>query len=320
MSTNTELLREILQVVNQHTVQLQNLDTRVTSIESRMSTIETRVSNTDAKLSQYIEKNSTIQENISTELIYTILKNYIYQPVRVGLKYFYDVNGGILTDFDGCLLLNEPYTRKQINQFKNNSAQIQPNFNQNEVIVIEAKRNTTKKKVDTKLMQLTKISGYLYSLSRLQNAHPEFKHMVKQYHIQSWPKYISLIFATDDISQHIKSYIRMIHDGITKEQYDQYAFRMSRSDLVYQEFMANDEINSTTKHQVRHSKTLDEMYTILTKDSVVKYSGAMLGLIPPYATLKPCFDLFRGRIGYAQFNILVFPRLLPFDATKQYWQ
>ena len=76
MSTNTELLREILQVVNRHTHQLEKL-------ESRMSTIETRVSNTDAKLSQYIEKNSTIQENISTELIYTILKNYIYQPIKI---------------------------------------------------------------------------------------------------------------------------------------------------------------------------------------------------------------------------------------------
>jgi L-rhamnose mutarotase len=169
-------------------------------------------------------------------------------------------------------------------------------------------------------MQLTKIAGYLQSLGALENAHPEFKNMVKQYHIQSWPKYISLIFATDDISQHIKSYIRMIHDGITKEQYDQYAFRMSRSDLVYQEFMANDEINSTTKHQVRHSKTLDELRAILSHENVHKYSGAMLELIPSYITLKPCFDLFHGHIGYAHFNNLVFPRLVPPGAIKQYWE
>ena len=252
--------------------------------------------------------------------IYTILKNYIYQPIKIELKYFYDSNGGILTDFDGCLLLNEPYTRKQNNQFKNNSAQIQPNFNQNEVIIIEAKRNTTKKKVDTKLMQLTKIAGYLQSLDTLENAHPEFKNMVKQYHIQSWPTILNLIFATDDISQDIKSYIHMIHDGITKEQYDRYAFRMLRSDLVYQDFITNKEINSTIKHHVRHSKTLDELRAILTHDTVDKYSDAMLGLIPLYATLKPCFDLFRGHIGYAQFNSLVFPRLVPPGAIKQYWE
>ena len=66
MSTNTELLREILQVVNRHTYQLEKL-------ESRMSTIETRVSNTDAKLSQYIEKNSTIQEKIQIYLFQCII-------------------------------------------------------------------------------------------------------------------------------------------------------------------------------------------------------------------------------------------------------
>ena len=112
----------------------------------------------------------------------------------------------------------------------------------------------------------------------------------------------------------------MIHDGITKEQYDRYAFRMLRSDLVYQDFITNKEINSTIKHHVRHSKTLDELRAILTHDTVDKYSDAMLGLIPLYATLKPCFDLFRGHIGYAQFNSLVFPRLVPPGAIKQYWE
>jgi hypothetical protein len=320
MSTNTELLREILYVVNQHTFQLNNLESRMSTIETRVSTIETRVSNTDAKLSQYIDKSSKIQENISTELIYTLLRNYIYQPVKIHLKYFYNPNGSILTDFDGCLLLNEPFTRKQTNQFKNNSTQIHPDFKQNELIIIEAKRNTTKKRVDTKLQQLTKLFHYLQTLSTLQNVHSDFKTMVKQYRIETWPKIINLIFSTDDISQDIKSYVRMIYNGITKEEYDKYTFGMIRSDLVYQEFVNNTEINSTIKHRVRHSKTLDEMYDVLMQDSVRSYSEPILGLLTPYALLKPCFDIFRGHIGYAQFNTLIFPRILPFDAIKHFWE
>ena len=288
------------------------------NFDKRLTTVETKLSNLDAKLSQYIDKNSKIQENISTELIYTILRKYIYRPVKISLGVFYDIDGNILTDFDGCMLLYEPYFRKQNNQFRNNSTQIHPDFKQNEIVVIEAKRNTTKKKVDTKLLQLTKITSYLNSLDTLQNSHFKFNEMVKEYKIDTWPKRINLIFATDDITQDIKSYIQMIHDGITKEQYDQYAFRTLRSDLVYQDFITNKKINSTIKHKVRQSKTLDELYAILIQDSVRQYSEHMLGLIPPYSVLKPYFDLFREHIGYAQFNTLIFPRLLPFDAITPY--
>lgn len=311
MTTNTELLRELLRVVNQHTIMFENMDKRLTNVETKLTNMETR-------LTQHVDKNAKIQENIATELIYTILRKYIYRPLIISLRDFYDIDGNPLTDFDGCMLLYEPFNRKQNNQFKNNSTQINPDFKQNELVIIEAKRNTTKKKVDTKLLQLTKITKYLNSLTTLPNTHTKFKQMVKEYHIFTWPKRLNLIFATDDITQDIKSYIQMIHNGITKEQYDQYAFRTVRSDLVYQDFILNKEINSTIKYKVRQSKTLDEMYAILIQDSVRQYSEHMIGLIPQYTVLKPAFDLFREHIGYAQFNTLIFPRLLPFDAIAPY--
>jgi hypothetical protein len=320
MSTNTELLREILQVVNHHTIQLGNLEsrvssieTRVSSIETRVSTIETRLSNTDAKLSQYIDKNSKIQENVTRELIYTILRNHIYRPIKIDLHLFYDINGDPLTDFDGCLFLYEPFVRMQTNTYRNNSAQIHPNFKQNEVIIIEAKRNTTKKKIDTKLRQLARITGYLQSPPNLQNVHSNFRTMSKQYRLESWPTRLNLIFASDDINHIIKPYIHMIYNGITKDQYDKYSLNLLRSDLVYQEFMKIKDISSTVKHKVRHSKSLDDVYAILTHDSIRAHSEDMIGLIPLYAEMKPYFDLFKEHIGYAQFNTLTFPRLIPFE-------
>jgi hypothetical protein len=318
MTTNTELLRELLRVVNQHTIMFENFDKRLTNVETRLTNVETRLTNVETRLAQYVDKNAKIQENIATELIYTILRKYIYRPLIIPIREFYDVNGYYLTDFDGCMLLYEPYNRKQNNQFKNNSTQINPDFKQNELVIIEAKRNTTKKKVDTKLLQLTKITSYLNSLTTLPNIHAKFKQMVKEYHIFTWPKRLNLIFATDDIAVDVKSYIQLIHDGITKEKYDQYAFRTLRSDLVYQEFILNKEINSTIKHKVRQSKTLDELYAILSHESVRIYSASMLELIPPYSVLQPSFDLFRGHIGYAQFNTLIFERLLPFGAIRSY--
>jgi hypothetical protein len=325
MTTNTELLRELLRVVNQHTIMFENVDERLIKLEARMETVETRltkletkVSNLDTRLTQYVDKNSKIQENISTELIFTLLNKYIYRPLIIPIREFYDINGYYLTDFDGCMLLYAPYMRNQNNQFKNNYTQINPDFKKNELVIIEAKRNTTKKKVDTKLLQLIRLSTYLKSLSTLENAHCRFKQMVKEYRIDTWPKEINLIFATDDITLDIKIYIQLIHDGITKEKYDQYAFRTLRSDLVYQEFILNKEISSSIKHKVKHSKTLDELYANLTHESIRNYTKSMLELIPPYSVLQPSFELFRGHIGYAQFNTLIFPRLLPFNAITPY--
>jgi hypothetical protein len=295
-----------------------NMETRLATLETKSLHMDARAYKLEARLSQYIDKSSKIQENISTELIFTLLNKYIYRPLIIPIREFYDINGYYLTDFDGCMLLYAPYTRKQNNQFKNNSTQISPDFNQNELVIIEAKRNTTKKKVDTKLLQLTRLSAHLKSLSTLENAHSRFKQMVKEYRIDTWPKEINLIFATDDITQDIKTYIQLIHNGITKEKYDQYAFRTLRSDLVYQEFILNKEITSSIKHKVRQSKTLDELYATLSHESVRIYSASMLELIPPYSVLQPSFDLFRGHIGYAQFNTLIFERLLPFGALRPY--
>jgi hypothetical protein len=143
---------------------------------------------------------------------------------------FYDKNGEIVTDIDGCITANTIPVQPVIAPgFKNNSQQIKSS--RNAIFFIESKNSLDKVNFDVKIYQYNKILSILKNskAANLNNStvSDEYKKMIDSYPLKYKPNEIYFILAATDISLQMRLFIQSINDKtLTEDLYKQYICKM----------------------------------------------------------------------------------------------
>jgi hypothetical protein len=318
-TANTPILKQILAKLDVMDGRIKNVEERLTSVETRLTSVETRVGTLEMNLGKfyqefkmYTQNQSRIQENTCLELCYTILDENNYRPIKYPLRKFFNIDGSDLTDFDGCLLIDLPV--KHPNASVNNSHRIRKHLYSPKTIIIEAKHNTTKDKVDKKLLQIMNIREILLQLPKMNmNAVSQnFKGMVQDYSLHIIPTHVMLLFASDDIASEIKEYIIQIYKGIDESYYNQFSLEELRAlDIFKKKFLSDLKIPKQLKALFLHSKSHIELYIALQQEKSLKiYKNTLEQYVIPFTIMSSAFSLMKENIGVVQFNKMYMPRLV----------
>lgn len=321
-TANTPILKQILAKLDVMNGRIKNVEDRLTSVETRLTSVETqmeiRVGDLESKLGKfyqefkvYTQNQSRIQENASLELCYTILNENNYRPIKYPLRKFYNMNGSDLTDFDGCLLIDLPVENPNLTI--DNSHRIRKNIFSPQTILIEAKHNTTKDKVDRKIFQLMNIQQILSQLSKMnmKTVSQNFQVMVQNYSLHTLPKHIVLLFASDDIPSEIKEYIQQIYKGIDESYYNRVSLEELRKLTLFKKLIEDGKVLKKTKALFLNSMSHNELYNALQQDkSLQNYKDTLEHYVIPYSIMSSAFSLMKDNIGVVQFNKIYMPRLV----------
>lgn len=317
-TANTPILKQILAKLDVMDTHIQNVEIRLTSVENRLTSLEKRVDALEFNMSKfyqefkiYTQNQSRIQENACLELCYTILNDNNYRPIKIPLRKFCNINGSDLTDFDGCLLIDLPV--KNPNSAINNSHHIRKNIFTPQTIIIEAKHNITKDKVDRKILQMMNIAHILSNLSKMnmKNVGHKFKVMVQNYSLHTISKHIVLLFASDDIASEIREYILQIYLGMDEIYYNRISLEELRKLDLFKKLIEDDTIPKRLKALFLHSTTPIELYTTLQNEkALTTYKPTLEQYVIPYTIMSSAFSLMKDNIGVVQFNKMYMPRLV----------
>ena len=144
---------------------------------------------------------------------------------------FYDKNGEIVTDIDGCITANTIPVQPVIAPgFKNNSQQIKSS--RNAIFFIESKNSLDKVNFDVKIYHYNKILSILKNSNNAASNNTalsdDYKKMIDSYPLKYKPNEIYFILAATDISLQMRSFIENINDkSLTEDLYKQYTINVS---------------------------------------------------------------------------------------------
>jgi hypothetical protein len=245
---------------------IEKLEARFDKLEARFDKLEDRFDKLEDSYNGYIKKEGIIYENKSNEsfTIYLNKKNIQYKQLYIENFYGPD-NQNPITDFDGCFLIN--YGNQKINTNKRlcNTYSIRglipPNnllIKQNvalskntlmKIVIIEAKHDIDKSKIDGKLLQFIKISeilnnNYKSNNSTLNNStlNNNFKNMIydedfkelkdNYFHIRDTQlNNINIYFSANNWTMNLQEYINDINNNnITEEMYIEHTNKIINSD------------------------------------------------------------------------------------------
>ena len=325
--------QELLQILNEMRGDIRELKTDVSTLNNRVDILNNRVDVLTTKVEVlgsdviYL-KNSVndlyyhrrhdidILEQSRQEFVYSKLSEELPSMIikKLPLKLFYNPKGLLITDLDGCILIDSSAVKANLTKgYLDNTRHINPTIHIRECIVIESKTAITLERVNTKLRQMYLIQSILQLLPTmsLNKTSIPFQNMVEDYELKKVPHSVNLIFAADDISSEVNKYILAINNGITKEEYDSLIPVLLKSDpLYFLKLKTDNTIPQKVKQRIHKLKTRDDIVALVKEDSLKKYHSSLQNYLITYEDLEPFFTTFKGKLGIVQFHTLQFPKFI----------
>lgn len=215
---------------------LNKLDDKVNKLDDKVNKLETKLEKLDKSFNGYISKESEIYELKSNDIFSRFLSDHNKMYKELTLRLFYS-STKLITDFDGLFLVNYLEHTKPIKTIYNNNGKqknVVHDFPNRQIVIIEAKHDLDKSKIDKKLMQIVEIQEVLIqeivtnNVTRTRGTNrdyqdmlnnPEFQILVQQY-TDIGKSNIYLLFAAENITKSLETYIQAIYDGsLDKETY-----------------------------------------------------------------------------------------------------
>jgi hypothetical protein len=246
---------------------------------------------------------------------------------------FYDKNGKIVTDIDGCITANTIPVQPVIAPgFKNNSQQIKNT--RNAIFFIESKNSLDKVNFDVKIYHYNKILSVLKN-SKTANSNntavsDDYKKMVDSYPLKYKPNEIYFILAATDISLQMRLFIQSINDkSLTEDLYKQYICKMFMENSNYKRIRRDINTKPTLLKKYDAVKTYDGFIEIfkeiskeLSKEKTKSLSQKNLKETPPsfdkwenylnsffikYDEVKDLYSNVEGLLGYIYHGSVYMP-------------
>jgi len=215
---------------------LDKLDDKVNKLDDKVNKIETKLEKLEKSFNGYISKESEIYELKSNDIFSRFLNENNKMYKELSLRLFYS-STKLITDFDGLFLVNYLQHIKPLKTIYNNDGKpknVVNDFPNKQIVIIEAKHDLDKSKIDKKLIQLLEIQEVLKqgivttNVTRSRGAgrdyqemlnNPEFQILVKQY-TDIGKSNIYLLFAAENITKSLETYIQAIYEGsLDRETY-----------------------------------------------------------------------------------------------------
>jgi len=238
---------------------------------------------------------------------------------------FYDKNGEIVTDIDGCITANTIPVQPVIAPgFKNNSQQIKNT--RNAIFFIESKNSLYKVNFDVKIYQYNKILSILKNskAANLNNSRvsDEYKKMIDSYPLKYKPNEIYFILAATDISLQMRLFIQSINDKtLTEGLYKQYICKMFMEHSNYKKIRKVIKTKPTLLKKYDAVKTYDgfiEIFKEISKENPEEFeywSRHLNSFFINYDEVKGLYSNVEGLLGYIYHGNIYMPN--PFRMYPQ---
>ena len=174
------------------------------------------------------------------------------------------------------------------------------------------------KRINTKLVQLKQIHSILEQIDVLYanpSVNRNFKIMVDQYYIRSFPKKVSLLFAPDYASSGIITYLEDIQNGsLTKELYNAHLYNYLLESKFVENFITNNSIDTLARNYIQYlfkskattSEDIEKRLSLLWADMLNWNSKPLLGIKKGLDRWFIPYDEFEIYLEYAKYNIGLF--------------
>ena len=329
------LFEPIINKLNKLDDKVNKLDDKVNKLDDKVNKIETKLEKLEKSFNGYIGKESEIYELKSNDIFSRFLNENNKMYKELSLRLFYS-STKLITDFDGLFLVNYLQHIKPLKTIYNNEGKpknVINDFPNKQIVIIEAKHDLDKSKIDKKLMQIVEIQEVLRqgivttNVTRTRGAgrdyqdmlnNPEFQILVKQYN-DIGKSNIYLLFAAENITKSLETYIQAIYeDSLDKETY----IKLTNNILASHDKKLIDTIIKSGANTLRTS-TNNELKTYINNfvpeydyinqynfpdiDNRNEYHKLMMVLksyVIPYESLN--WSLFSGKIGIIMNNEVKF--------------
>lgn len=316
-------LHDTMRTMQQYMVtRFDNLEHRMTGLERTVTGIQKDIKRFD----DYIKVDAKIQEKND---LYYITKLYLHNHQNkfvtpLDIDGLYDRSGNPLSNFDGIIMIHNLQLPFQFPLH---------DMDMIEYIAIESKHSVSKTKVDAKIRQMVQLATYLSEVSHGNESkllgHENFVDMIHQFvdethlPLQLIDRPITLLFASDDISDPLAEYIIHIHEGIDSEQaYDEIVKKLFFKNLGVRKILKsinnNMQIPLATKAKVaEETTTMSSIRDAFTNELQHLADLSINEHLIPYDSLADAFRMMKHHIGYIQFGIAYCPTLFPVQSLNR---
>jgi hypothetical protein len=204
------LITQLETKINDISKKVDKIEDRLTKLEKKVDNIEIKLTKLETSFQGYIKKEGDIYEIKVNDTMSRYLNHSQIQFSELHIGKFYSLKNEI-TDFDGLFLIN--FNISNQNAKRNNS----------EIILIEAKHDLDKSKIDQKLLQYFEIEEIL-KLNNTTKGNDNYNTMIlnDNYKLlkKNYKDNLYLYFAADNVTKYLEDYILYIFDGtLDKEKY-----------------------------------------------------------------------------------------------------
>ena len=308
---------------------IEYLEPRFNKIETDVSELKKDVSELKKDVSllklevlninKYISQENEVKEIKANKMFEDFLEKKNIKFKKIDWRLVYDFNGLLVTDLDGCYLLNPKINNRKVLNSQNfgkrgiNENTIQQIINYNKtrdtefnlpqrLVIIESKSFFDKYQIDKKIKQLFLIHQILVQSQNQENephlqGHIRFRDMVQLYNLQSLPLDVYLV-----ISGHLKhemlNYILKCNEGITEEEYndfelksllDSYEFKKASKTIL------NFNLRIKTENLQQFINSLNNE---IKKNSNNIFLNNLKKQIKSFRDIEQYLNFCRGKIGY----------------------
>jgi hypothetical protein len=299
-----------------------NLESKVAGLERTVSGIQRDIKRID----DYIKVDAKIQEKND---LYFITKLYLHNHqtkfvTPLDIDGLYHRSGDPLTNFDGIVMIHNlhmPFVFPL------------RDMDMIEYIAIESKHSVSKTKVDAKIRQMTQLATYLAEVSQGDAdkliGHENFIDMIHQFVEETHlplpliDRPITLLFASDDISDPLAEYITKIHEGIDNEQiYDEIVktifFKNVNVRKIIKGIHNDKQIPLVTKEKINEeTATMSSIRDVFTNELQHMADLSINEHLIPYQSLADAFRMMKHHIGYVRFGMAYCPTLFPVQSLNR---
>jgi hypothetical protein len=316
-------LHDSIRMMQQYMVsKFDNLESKVTGLERTVTGIQKDIKRID----DYIKVDTKIQEKND---LYFITKLYLHNHqtkfvTQLTIDGLYDRSGNPHTNFDGVVMIHNlhmPFVFPL------------RDMDMIEYIVIESKHSVSKTKVDAKIRQMTQLATYLAEVSHGDDdkliGHENFIDMIHQFVEETHlplpliDRPITLLFASDDISDPLVEYITKIHEGIDNEQmYDEIVktifFKNVNVRKIIKGIHNDKQIPSATKEKINEeTATMSSIREAFVNELQHMADLSINEHLTPYQPLADAFRMMKHHIGYVRFGMAYCPTLFPVQSLNR---
>lgn len=220
-----------------------------TLLQNQLKSLETKFEKQWTTIRNYINTESEIQEQETVDIVFKDLLNKypisIYTINKFELRKVLNIDGTLLTDLDGCIVIqkneqNTPIPKQELNVLVNSRQKQRANNNsatkskqytggslEKYLIVIECKHSLKKSDVDKKIRQMMRfeeVIDYIQQKSSHYRSSNPFTKFVSEHkaELDILPSKIhQLYFATQYMTKDTQDYVKRLYQGdMTQEEYE----------------------------------------------------------------------------------------------------